>query len=125
MQKKELKIIENTVGKQHAEYINQLGILAVYEVLLHRPEATALCHEVTRRLTDNVRQTFAYLTNSERTQFWQKNRYWFSPFIHQAACDFPSDSLAANAYNGLLLSKGLLLNSEIELGTLLAESGDA
>lgn len=125
LQKKELKIIENTVGKQHAEYINQLGILAVYEVLLHRPEATALCHEVTRRLTDNVRQTFAYLTNSERTLFWQKNRYWFSPFIHQAAYAFPSDSLAANAYNGLLLSKGLLLNSEIELGTLLAESGDA
>lgn len=125
LQKKELKIIENTVGKQHAEYINQLGILAVYEVLLHRPEATALCHEVTRRLTDNVRQTFAYLTNSERTQFWLKNRYWFSPFIHQAAYTFPSDSLAANAYNGLLLSKGLLLNSEIELSTLLAESGDA
>ena len=124
LQKKELKIIENTVGKQHAEYINQLGILAVYEVLLQRPEATALCHEVTRRLTDNVRQTFAYLTNRERTQFWLKNRYWFSPFIHQTAYSFPSDSLTENAYNGLLLSKGLLLNSEIELSTLLAESGD-
>lgn len=120
-----LKIIENAVGKQHPDYISELALLALYYEQLRRPETTALCHEVTQRLTDNVRQTFAYLTNRERTQFWQKNRYWFSPFIHQAAYALPSDSLSANAYNGLLLSKGLLLNSEIELSTLLAESGDA
>ena len=119
-----LKVTEEAVGKQHPDYINELTMLAFYYKQLRRPETPATCQEASQLLTDNIRQTFAYLTNRERTQFWLKNRYWFSPFIHQTAYSFPSDSLTENAYNGLLLSKGLLLNSEIELSTLLAESGD-
>ncbi len=119
-----LKVMEEAVGKQHPNYISELTMLADYYKQLRRPETPATCEEVSQLLTDNIRRTFAYLTKTERTQFWLKNRYWFTPFIHQAARDFPSDSLTANAYNGLLLSKGLLLNSEIELSTLLAESGD-
>ena len=40
------------------------------------------------------------------------------------AYDMPSDSLAENGYNGALMAKGLLLHSEMELSTLLKESGD-
>ena len=125
LMKTSLQIIADAVGKQHPDYISNLIVLASNEATLRLPETTAVCTEVTQRLTENICETFGYLTNHERALFWQQNRYWFSPFIHQAAYTFPSDSLSANAYNGLLLSKGLLLNSEIELSTLLAESGDA
>lgn len=124
LKKAELNGIKNSVGDKHITYIDALSLLAYFYVQLQDPQAAATCEEVTQSLTAKIRETFAYLTNKERTHFWKKESYWFNTFINQVAYLFPSDSNVINAYNGLLLSKGLLLNSEIELRTLLAESGD-
>lgn len=125
MYQEAMKIQADCRGKLHPDYLTVLNNLTVCYWSAHDPAVTASCIDMTELLTQCLTRSFSDLTKTERTQFWLMNRYWFASNIHQIAYTFPSDSLTANAYNGLLLSKGLLLNSEIELSTLLAESGDA
>ena len=120
-----LQIREKVFGKEHPDYALSLFFLAVYYKLSNNADAIKYCIEATEALAGIVRRTFADLTARERNMFWDKYKAWFEETIHSIAYDMPSDSLAENGYNGALMAKGLLLNSEMELSTLLKESGDS
>ncbi len=119
-----LQIQEKVLGKEHPDYALSLVFLAVYNKLNRNADAIKYCVEATEALAGIVRRTFADLTARERNLFWDKYKAWFERTIHLIAYDMPSDSLAENGYNGALMAKGLLLHSEMELSTLLKESGD-
>ena len=120
-----LKIKESAFGKKHPIYAISLSNLAIYCCEVNKKtEATKYCVEATEALAGIVRRTFADLTARERNLFWEQYKAWFEGTIHGIAYDIPSDSLAENGYNGALMAKGLLLNSEMELSTLLKKSGD-
>ena len=119
-----LKILENTIGKNHPYSAKTLENLATYNWKIGSADAVGYCVEATDVLSGIVRRTFADLTARERNLFWEQYKAWFEGTIHSIAYDMPSDSLAMNGYNGALMTKGLLLNSEMELSTLLKESGD-
>ena len=120
-----LKILENVLGKEHPDYATYLENLAVYNYKAgKKSDAIKYCVEATEALAGIVQRTFADLTARERNLFWDKYKVWFEWFIHSIAYDMPSDSLTENGYNGALMAKGLLLNSEMELSALLKESGD-
>ena len=119
-----LKILENTIGKNHPYSAKTLENLATYNWKIGSADAVGYCVEATDVLSGIVRRTFADLTARERNLFWEQYKVWFEETIHSIAYDMPSDSLAENGYNGALMAKGLLLNSEMELSTLLKESGD-
>ena len=119
-----LQIQEKVLGKEHPDYALSLVFLAVYNKLNRNADAIKYCVEATEALAGIVRRTFADLTARERNLFWDKYKAWFERTIHSIAYDMPSDSLAENGYNGALMAKGLLLHSEMELSTLLKESGD-
>ena len=80
--------------------------------------------KVTDILINLVLSTFVDLTTSERASFWDKYYAYFNDELPQRAYALADDSLYVSAYNGVLLSKGLLLNAEIEMKKLLQESGD-
>ena len=119
-----LNICEKVLGKEHPDYALSLVFLAIYNKLNRNADAIKYCVEATEALAGIVRRTFADLTAKERNLFWDKYKAWFERTIHLIAYDMPSDSLAENGYNGALMAKGLLLHSEMELSTLLKESGD-
>ena len=120
-----LNIFEKIVGKVHPDYATYLENLAVYNHKAGKnSDAIRYCIEATEALAEIVRRTFADLTARERNLFWEQYKAWFEGTIHSIAYDMPSDSLTENGYNGALMAKGLLLNSEMELSTLLKESGD-
>ena len=119
-----LKIRENLLGMQHPDYATCLADLAAYSFKYGSTDAVGYCVEATEALAGIVRRTFADLTARERNLFWEQYKAWFEGTIHSIAYDMPSDSLTENGYNGALMAKGLLLNSEMELSTLLKESGD-
>ena len=119
-----LNILEKVFGKKHPNYAISLSNLSVYTWLSRSPKVAEYCVKATQLGTEIVRSTFSDLIAMERNLFWNKYKVWFENAIHAITYDFPSDSLSANGYNGILMSKGLLLNSEIELSTLLRESGD-
>ena len=120
-----LRIREEVLGKEHPYYATALENLAFYNWGNGNLDAIWYCVEATEALFGIVKRTFADLTTKERNLFWEKYRVWFEEDIHSIAYDMPSDSLAENGYNGALMAKGLLLNSEMELSTLLKESGDS
>ncbi len=119
-----LNLIEIAVGKNDILTAMALVNLASYNWEIGSSDAIGYCVEATEALREIVRRTFADLTARERNLFWDKYKTWFEGTIHSIAYDMPSDSLAENGYNGALMAKGLLLNSEMELSTLLKESGD-
>ena len=119
-----LSITEKAVGKNHPNSAKALKNLATYNWKIDNADAVGYCVEATDVLSGIVRRTFADLTARERNLFWDEYKAWFEGTIHSIAYDMPSDSLTKNGYNGVLMAKGLLLNSEMELSALLKESGD-
>ena len=86
--------------------------------------ATKYAIEATYGLRTLVKKNFTQLTNVERNLYWEKYKNWFLTDLPRIAKESPTDDMLKTAYDGLLLSKGLLLNSEIEVRKLISESGD-
>ena len=120
-----LNIRRNILGKAHPDYALSLSNLALYYYYTdNHTEATKLYAEVTTLYSDLILSTFADLTPYEQSMFWSKYYNYFNTELPQRAYALSNDSLYASAYNGILLSKGLLLNAETEMKKLLQESGD-
>lgn len=79
--------------------------------------------EATKRFTEYMLDAFPGLSVAERKKLWTSNFSWYE-IINMYAATFKSSALVENAYNGVLLSKGLLLNSDIEMMRLIQESGN-
>lgn len=80
--------------------------------------------EATRRLYKTVLHNFSGMTVKDRESFWENNKYilQYMPLYAMEAGFHPG--FTCEAYNAILFSKGLLLNSEIELNNLISEIGD-
>lgn len=124
--KQSLDILENITNKKSDIYIETLDFVA--DCLFHMVRKDDLTHysdSMTNLLDDILLENFKSLTIFERELFWNKYNKWYTEKLNKYAFSFPTDTLCMTAYNGALLSKGLLLNSEIEMRKLLQESGDA
>ena len=70
--------------------------------------------------------TMAFRTNKERTSYWKQ---WFSEFyseeLTESAYRYPDSSLNSIVFNSLVLSKGFLLNSELEIERIIRQKGDS
>lgn len=120
-----LSIHEKVLGKEHPSYVLSLRNLSTYYYYANNPQCLAqYASDATKLSKQQLCATFSSLTSSERNLFWKKYEPWFFGSNLEFAYKFPIESLITNAYNGTLLSKGLLLNSEIEMTKLLLESGD-
>lgn len=71
-----------------------------------------------------VRSHFQTMTYQERFDFWDKHENWFNTQLPNATIQMPNDTLLREAYDAMLLSKGLMLNSEIEVKLLIDENKD-
>ncbi|MCD8291647.1 MAG: CHAT domain-containing protein, partial [Prevotella sp.] len=120
-----MKIVENTNGKEHPDYVELLCAMAVYSFGVNDDdEAIVYSIKTTQKLSELIYNTFSSLTSKERAMFWNKYSNWYGNVLPMLSFYIKNDSLTATAYNGTLMSKGLLLNSEIEMNNLLLESGD-
>ena len=112
-------------GVEHPDYATALIALSESHFFQHSSaQVNHYAAEITPLITKIVKRSFSSLTASERATFWNEYENWYQRFAHLYAFALPSDTLSANGYNAVLLSKGLLLNSEIEFTKLIQESGD-
>lgn len=74
---------------------------------------------------ERILAAYRWMTLAERTKFTDRNRGNIDNIPHYAALTPDDPRYAALGYDALLFSKGLLLNSSIELSRLLREEGDA
>lgn len=73
---------------------------------------------------ENILRNFRWMTLEERSRFADAYRGNIDNMPHYAAITPDDRRYAALGYNALLFSKGLLLNSSLELTRLLREEGD-
>lgn len=120
------EIWRNTFGDNHPSYIAGIGNLAMY---CFRNSDLEKARDYERqyigKLIHLVKRSFSFLTKNEQYHFWNTHKGVFEIDLPQFAFIYNTPEMLETAYNGCLLSKGLLLNSEIEMRRLFLESGDA
>ncbi len=120
-----LELREKVMGEDHPDNVEFLKDIVNYNCLDGQyAKATDYIVKATKITDKIVRTTFSDLTANERALFWDKYSDWFEENLPKYTYYIQNDSLTATAYDGTLLSKGLLLNSELEMSKLLLESGD-
>lgn len=114
------------LGKKHPENIPLLYNLAVYHNKANDLNAAAeTFREALSLQAEQVRTNFLHLTSQEREKFWNRKSYVFkyAPLLAYQDRNV-NRQLTTEAYNGLLFTKGILLNSDIDFRNLLRRSHD-
>ena len=123
--KRALRLHSRLLGDDHPDNILQLYNLAVYQSKAGlRDSAETYYLQAMKLLTEQVRTNFLHLTSNERGKFWQQKSYLFKYAPMLAYLDRNNSKMASVAYNSLLFTKGILLNSDIDFRNLLRRSGD-
>lgn len=102
-----------------------LRVMAIfYWVNKEYNKATQFAIESTEMISDIVLKTFRNLTIAEQKLFWQRQNDWYFDILPVYAHSMGGASLIGTLYNATLLSKGLLLNAEIEMKKVLSDNKD-
>ena len=122
---KAYKIAESVYGKDHngtTDYL--LNIANCYMKSGDYKLAHTYLQKSLNIGSKSLRENFSFLSSRERELYWQNNVEMYNAVI--ANCfHISSDTSAARcSYNAELITKGLLLTSEIEFNKLIAESKD-
>ena len=72
-----------------------------------------------------IMKNFSTMTSMERRSYWlSQYANFYTYYLPKAACYYPCSTFNSLAYNGQVLSKGLLLNSELEIQKIIDQKGD-
>ena len=111
-----LEICKKVLGEEHPYYAMLLNNLAGYYFEDGNfDEATELFEQSFKLQETLIKKTFAYLTTKERSYFWNKYSNFFNKDLPFYAFYQSNSTLKSLEFNGQLLSKGLLLNAELEI----------
>ena len=123
--KKALKVWRQSLGDSHPNINTGISNLAFcyFDLGLYNKAEEYEQQDISRR-TQSTLQAFQYMNTTDRAAFWDNQSYSFEYFLPRLCHYAHTDNCAAMTYDGVLLSKGLLLNADIEMQKLLLESGD-
>ena len=117
--------IKQQKGENSLDYIDALGYRANAEAFAgHLNVACKDYAEAVGRLKENIRKTWPYRTYSNRELFWRKSYEWFvnmTPFALEAG--EKQTRFTESCYDGLILTKAFLLESEHSSLELIRRKG--
>lgn len=120
---KAYRIAEAAYGKGHYKTIDFLVKLAGNYIV--KKDFTTANTYLQKALTisrEGIKTNFSFLSARERELYWRDNIGLYNTIIGNTF-EIPTDTSAARcAYDAELITKGLLLTSEIEFNKLIAES---
>ena len=112
-------------GENNMEYLLPLAYLATIKSQTGDAEGAAqMMSTLFNALRDVIFTIFATMSSNERTAFWSQVVAVLNPGMPFFAYDSHNPKYYGDGYNALLLSKGLLLNTEQEIAQLLINSKD-
>lgn len=118
-------IKKRILGEGHPAYGLSLNNLTFYYFAeADYPSMERVVAEFVPLEMNSVKTSFASLTANERVQFWNKKQYIADNLTYYTAFN-PAPAMIENAYNFTLLSKGIILNTEVEFDRFLAETGSS
>ena len=123
---KSLDIRKAFLGERHRDCVAPLRGIGICEMNLNDySSATEVFNEFYSLMTLNILDDFSYLTHLSRIRYWNMYSPYFQyqlPVLSLILKSYPS--FLQTAFDGILFSKGLLLNAETGLRDLILESGD-
>lgn len=125
MAQQSLNLHNIVLGDDHPDNIPLLYNLAIYQSKGGLKEESHETYKKALKLqADEVRTNFLYLTSQEREKYWNQKSFVFKLASLLAYLDRDNGRLNIEAYNSLLFSKGILLNSDIDFKNLVHRSGN-
>ena len=121
-----LEIRKKVLGEEHPDYasiLNKIGTL--YHYMGDYQNAIGFNKKSTDIYKNNLIKNFSFMTAHEREAYWNVNNENFSCNI-KYMFHSPNDTIATKtSYDAELITKGLLLASEINMTNIIMESGDS
>ena len=122
---KALEIRKNVLGEDHTDYSRSLSHISRIEFDAGNYDvAQKLYTQAYKNISDIILNNFAAMTSMERANYWNLFSDFFNYLGIRYALNHPNETINSLAYNGQVLSKGLLLNTELEIQKLIETSGD-
>ncbi|MBR6304285.1 MAG: CHAT domain-containing protein [Paludibacteraceae bacterium] len=108
---------------------NKLSILeSLTELSFRRNDIKDLenyLHQYTLQFSKTLDNVFMNASSKERKSYWNKNNYFIRNYIPRYALYHPTPNILHDAYYSTILSKSLLLHSDITINQLVYESQDS
>lgn len=130
--KKSLKLKKQYFGETNEAYLNAaLDLSRLYAQRLNYKKSTELHNEAFVAYVNLIRDKFCSLSDLEREDYWATAIKYINKTLELAdkqgrKSHMTVDAdLAAAAYNALLLSKGLLLNTSVNFERFIEANGNA
>ncbi len=121
-----MEIYKKALGEEHPYYAMSLRNLADgYLGADNYNYAVWYYKQGYERTSSFILKNFSWMTNKERSNYWKKFSDFYDTDLPYAAYKIADNAdVTALAYNGLVFSKGLLLNAELEIQKLIEQSHD-
>lgn len=120
------QIVKEMYDDRHDTYITLRYSMAQFSALMFRKEeATSLMSEFIRLKSQQVALQLSQRNRRNREVYWQQQAHWFEELIPGFVSKVRFPELIARLYDVTLFMKGLLLNTEMEVVDLIAESDDS
>lgn len=118
---KSLRILSGLVGEEHPDFLQtKINLsLCCYDEQNYA-ECLDILLPVMEKLRDILSKNFIWMTSSERKDFWDKFSFAFLEELPSVVNK--TGNGVENLYDALLLSKGIILNSEINLERIIKNS---
>lgn len=97
-------------------------LLQLHQQLGNMEESAEDIKHCTACATELIRTTFRSMNYAERAAFWSRYAEWYTVTLPTAAYRMQRAEIDNLLYDATLMSKGLLLNSEIEVKRLVTEA---
>lgn len=113
------------IGDKQPDNITSLQKLALYYSKVgNKDRSNAATRLACNSLSQIIVNNFPFLPLRQRTAFLEKHRNWFTRQLPTLALENNDGFLAEKAFDAQLLTKGMLLNTEIEIKKTIENSGD-
>lgn len=120
-----LALHSQILGDTHPDNVPLLYNLSIFQNQSgHQQSAYDTYRRAFNIQSNAVKTNFLYLTSRERETYWNQKSFVFKLAPILAYLDREQGRLNTEAYNSLLITKGILLNSDIDFRNLLHHSGD-
>ena len=122
-----LEITKSALGESHPDYATSLNNLAgLYFEMRDFVQVEQLFLHSTKNIINNLNTSFDFLSEAQKENYSNSVSFNFNVFLSFYLNYYPQkSSIAGNAYDIELATKGMILNSSIQMRQAILGSGDS
>jgi len=120
-----IRMLERFLNKTHPDYLTLLENVIIIQRDNKKTECfPRLWRNLYNLRVESINTYFRCLNSYDRSTYWNTQKKYFEETLPYYSFIYDFKSFVDLTYNGLLISKGILLNTDIDFFTLVSESND-